>query len=84
MDYQEDDFQWTLLDLCDIVKENNRIEKLKLEGQLTQETAEMFYERNYFRRKKLNEQDPIEMAKALKIKTQGVLPEDIKNYKATQ
>ena len=44
----------------------------------------MFYERNYFRRKKLNEQDPIEMAKALKIKTQGVLPEDIKNYKATQ
>ena len=32
MDYQEDDFQWTLLDLCDIVKENNRIEKLKLEG----------------------------------------------------
>ena len=32
MDYQEDDFQWTLLDLCDIVKENNRIEKMKLEG----------------------------------------------------
>ena len=32
MDYQEDDFQWTLLDLCDIVNENNRIEKLKLEG----------------------------------------------------